>query len=81
MPIVTADKVTVSQLAQILTVIQHVVCASNTIYYDQAQMKAIFCCLGRSRAEEKSPVSARRSASVTSVTRSCGVLRFQRICE
>lgn len=58
MPIVTADKVTVSQLVQVLTVIQHVG-ASNTIEYDQAQMKAVSCCLGRSRAEEKSPVSAR----------------------
>lgn len=59
MPIVTADKVTVSRLAQVLTVIQHVVGACNIIDYDQAQMKAVSCCLGRSRAEEKSPVSAR----------------------
>lgn len=56
MPIETADKVTV--LVQVLTVIQHVVGASNVIDHDQAQMKADSCCLGHSRAEEKSPVSA-----------------------
>lgn len=79
MPITTADKVTFRRLSQCLTVIQHVWSMSKIIYCDQ--MEAVPCCLDCSGAEEESPVSACWSAPVASVTRSCGLLGFQRICE